>query len=429
MPHCGDGKVAGSEKCDDGNTVSGDGWSADCSTVESGWVWSGGSATLKDVCAYCTAGFYQNSLSNPTTWVTHCGDGIRTGSEKWDDGNTVNGDGWSSDCLTIESSWVWTGGSLTSKDTCTKWYSSSGYYQNNLLNPTEWVTHCGDGIRAGSEKWDDGNNISGDGWSSDCSSIDSGWAWSLNQTQAKDICTFCTSGLYQNNPSNPTLWVPHWGDSKVASIEAWDDGNTVNGDGCANNWETIENNWIWINGNTTHKSDCSEWDVGYEPNSDHSKWIIAEIDIEIQSYLVIILSIIGTSIVVNIAFVIIEWATFQSTFCNLNQIQLFILLILLNINFPTKITQYLSGMISYIYLKAIFYPPEYGNFDILLANSYLKSIMKYEQKNNNLKLLTFDDQCTFNNILGYFNIIVWFFIIHISWKITIKVLKKTAIIK
>ena len=64
-------------------------------------------------------GFYQNSLSNPTTWVTHCGDGIRTGSEKWDDGNTVNGDGWSSDCLTIESSWVWTGGSLTSKDTCT----------------------------------------------------------------------------------------------------------------------------------------------------------------------------------------------------------------------------------------------------------------------------------------------------------------------
>jgi cysteine-rich repeat protein len=35
---CGDSKRAGNETCDDGNTISGDGCSADCKTVEPGWT-------------------------------------------------------------------------------------------------------------------------------------------------------------------------------------------------------------------------------------------------------------------------------------------------------------------------------------------------------------------------------------------------------
>merc|ERR1711970_959523 len=35
---CGDQQISGSEACDDGNTLGGDGCSADCSTVEKGFV-------------------------------------------------------------------------------------------------------------------------------------------------------------------------------------------------------------------------------------------------------------------------------------------------------------------------------------------------------------------------------------------------------
>ena len=41
------------------------------------------------------------------------------------------------------------------------------YYQNNLLNPTVCVPHCGDGLRAGTEKCDDGNTANSDGCKSD----------------------------------------------------------------------------------------------------------------------------------------------------------------------------------------------------------------------------------------------------------------------
>ena len=64
---------------DDGNKINGDGWNTNC-TFEAGWTWSGGSATTKD------------------TWSEICGDGIRfhDNSTYCDDGNLINGDGWSS---------------------------------------------------------------------------------------------------------------------------------------------------------------------------------------------------------------------------------------------------------------------------------------------------------------------------------------------
>jgi len=61
---CGNGILEGSEQCDDGNTISGDGCSSTCQ-LES----------------------------------AVCGNGIVEGSEQCDDGNLVNGDGCSSQCL------------------------------------------------------------------------------------------------------------------------------------------------------------------------------------------------------------------------------------------------------------------------------------------------------------------------------------------
>ena len=69
---------------DDGNKISGDGWSSSWS-VETGFIWSGGSNVGKD------------------TWEI-CGDGIKSflTNNYCDDGNTLNNDGWSSICSTVK---------------------------------------------------------------------------------------------------------------------------------------------------------------------------------------------------------------------------------------------------------------------------------------------------------------------------------------
>ena len=72
---CGDGIIAGTETCDDGNVSGGDGCSAVC-VIELGWG--------------CTG--------EPSACNTVCGDNITAGSETCDDGNTVGGDGCEADC-------------------------------------------------------------------------------------------------------------------------------------------------------------------------------------------------------------------------------------------------------------------------------------------------------------------------------------------
>ena len=57
------------------------------------------------------------SISTADSWKEIWGDGIKLNTDKtyWDDGNTINYDGWSSSCL-IEDKYIWSGGSITSKD-------------------------------------------------------------------------------------------------------------------------------------------------------------------------------------------------------------------------------------------------------------------------------------------------------------------------
>ena len=163
----GDGIRVGSEKCDDGNLVNNDGCQADC-IISTGFVWAGGTIVVKDTCVYWTTGLYPNAAQ--TQWIPHWADSRRAGSEACDDGNLVDGDGCSSS-WTIESGYSCSGGSVTSKDTWAKW--DPGYIQD-ISNPSKWITVCGDGLRAGSEKWDDANTSSGDGCKGDWSSVESG---------------------------------------------------------------------------------------------------------------------------------------------------------------------------------------------------------------------------------------------------------------
>ena len=76
----------------------------------------------------CPSGYSTSTSAGYPQCITTCGDGYRVGSEAWDDSNTTPNDGCSATC-TVEPGYTWTGGSGTSKDTCSKpvYTCPSGY--------------------------------------------------------------------------------------------------------------------------------------------------------------------------------------------------------------------------------------------------------------------------------------------------------------
>ena len=240
---CGDGKVLGTEVCDDGNSTDNKGCKSDWSGSITGWYWSGGSSTTPDV------------------WNEQCGDGYVTIDEQCDDGNTSNGDGWSS-TWTLETGWTCLNSTPNSPSTC----------------KIVW----GDGLIKGSEVWDDGNSSDNKGWTSDCKGVIRGWYWSLgtfpasvwvthlmdgihvspeeswddgNSVNSGDGCT--NSGtvesdwIWYDDILQKSIWVKIWGDSKRDNPnETWDDGNIQNGDGWSSQW-LVENGWQWLGGSPT----------------------------------------------------------------------------------------------------------------------------------------------------------------------------------
>ena len=264
---CGDGKkyTSISTFWDDGDNTSGDGWSSTCS-IESGWIWEGGTQL------------------NPDTWTEICGDGRRfnTKTSYCDDGNITDDDGWNSSC-SVETGWSCTGGNKSTKDACSEIWGD-GIRFNSL------TTYC-----------DDGNKISGDGWSSSWL-IESGWNWAGGTSAAKDVCndicgdgkkytplvTFCDDGNklsgdgWSNdwniefgwnwaggNSLTKDIWTEIWGDGiRFNSFSTyWDDANKINGDGW-NSSCSVETGWKWTGGDSTTKDKWDEiWGDGIRFNS------------------------------------------------------------------------------------------------------------------------------------------------------------------
>ncbi len=165
-PGCGDGKLTEDEACDDGGRDGGDGCSANCLVVESGFICrvpgqpcepfakcgdgipsfpeqcdDGGLVPGDGCSATCKTEIGFKCEGRPSTCVpTLCGDGKIEGAELCDDSNALPFDGCSVDCQIEPSCTV--GGGCTST--------------------------CGDGIVLGSEGCDDGNSTDGDGCSADC---------------------------------------------------------------------------------------------------------------------------------------------------------------------------------------------------------------------------------------------------------------------
>ena len=224
---CGDGMLEAPEVCDDGNTMDGDGCSADC-------------------------------LSDET-----CGNGIvdaATG-EVCDDGNTMDGDGCSALCDSDETCGngvvdVATGeqcddGNTTDGDGC----------QGTCLLPV-----CGDGVldASNNEVCDDGNTMDGDGCSALCDSDETCGNGFLDVT----VGEACDDGnTVDGDGCQGNCALPACGDGILDPMEVCDDGNTNDGDGCSATCMSDEtcgngvmdavNGEVCDDGNTTDGDGCS----------------------------------------------------------------------------------------------------------------------------------------------------------------------------
>jgi RHS repeat-associated protein len=91
---CGDGILEGFEECDDGNTIDGDGCSAQCRQE-----YCGDGILQPALGEQCDDGNFINGDGCDWNCLREiCGDGVLEGNEECDDGNTIDGDGCSVTC-------------------------------------------------------------------------------------------------------------------------------------------------------------------------------------------------------------------------------------------------------------------------------------------------------------------------------------------
>jgi len=161
---CGNFVLEDGEECDDGNTVDGDGCSADCNSDET----CGNGQVDAPVGERCDDG---NTVDGDDCQadcsLPQCGDGIKDPGEVCDDGNDTNGDGCNRQC--------------TSDETCGTGVidvaAGEECDDDNLLpgdgcGPTCLIEACGNGVMDPGEVCDDDNNEAGDGCSPTCLSLE-----------------------------------------------------------------------------------------------------------------------------------------------------------------------------------------------------------------------------------------------------------------
>lgn len=260
VSQCGDGLRTPEETCDDNNTTPSDGCSADCMTIDAGYICTGGSISGADTCTECTDGLYPNTEKD--TCEPTCGDGLRAGSEVCDDGNTDDSDGCNMDCTSIEDTYICTGGTTSSADTCSTCPAGLG---PNLAKDT-CDAICGDGLRTGSEVCDDANTDSSDGCAADCTSIDATYICTGGSETTQDTCSTCDAGYEPNDAKDAC--VPICGDGLRVGTEVCDDQNTSDSDGCNATCDTIEATYICTGGSSSGKDTCTQCSAGTSPNAE-----------------------------------------------------------------------------------------------------------------------------------------------------------------
>jgi cysteine-rich repeat protein len=178
VSRCGNGHLDPDEVCDDGNNAGGDGCAPDCRSDETcgngvvdvarGEQCDDGNGTSGDGC-------------DDRCRVEFCGNGVVDASEVCDDGNLVAGDGCAPGCRSDERCGngitdVGPGeecdcgdGTVPLPAGCT---APNGYGPAGRCRPDCQVARCGNGVLDPGEVCDDGDNLSGDGCSGDCQSLE-----------------------------------------------------------------------------------------------------------------------------------------------------------------------------------------------------------------------------------------------------------------
>jgi cysteine-rich repeat protein len=213
---CGNLRVEGNETCDDGNLNPADGCSSGC-RVETGWACNSLTTTNGTVNLNTTRTV--DGITFGTVSVCQKpGNGIVEGVEECDDKNTVSLDGCNA-TMEIEEGFTCAAlGASEGPSTCQK---------------------CGNARVEGTEACDDGNLVNGEGCTSSCA-IQTDWTcssivwkelhgWKLQVDIADNV-------INENNIQYKTMSVCQSpGNSKTEGFEECDDGNLINGDGCAAN--------------------------------------------------------------------------------------------------------------------------------------------------------------------------------------------------
>jgi cysteine-rich repeat protein len=220
---CGDGVIGKGEVCDDGNTVDGDGCSADCKSdetcgngildVAAGELCDDGNTLGGDGCG-------EDCKSDES-----CGNGIvdKASGETCDDGNLISGDGCSKNCQSNETC----GNNIVDvNEQC-----DSGNQFTATCDPDCTFAMCGDGVKnaAAGEQCDDGNNIDTDGCAR-CKIAKCGDGFKHTGVEQ------CDDGNTNNNDAcTNNCTTARCGDGIVRTgVEQCDDANSNNHDGCLN---------------------------------------------------------------------------------------------------------------------------------------------------------------------------------------------------
>ncbi|MFC1642044.1 DUF4215 domain-containing protein [Myxococcota bacterium] len=251
-PACGDGELnQGSEVCDDGNTLPGDGCTGICRVEPNYECLTPGQPCESLLACRDPSGDCQSEPTGPA-----CGDGeLNQESEVCDDGNSFPGDGCTGICLV-----------------------EPNYRCPTPGQPCEFDFACGNGEKEPGEVCDDGNSVGDDGCSADCTEQSADFACP-REGEACLRVVFCGDGRvagtetceYRINEDGTTTPVegcdenchvvpgyvcprpsecvlqPRCGDGRVdlALGEACDagDGNNGTGMGCAADCSFVESGW------------------------------------------------------------------------------------------------------------------------------------------------------------------------------------------
>ncbi len=213
-PICGDNVVNGTDGCDDGNMVNGDGCDNNCKPSECG---NGQVDPATEECDDNNSVNGDGCDNNCKT--TACGNGVVTGTEVCDDGNAVNGDGCDNNCTNTGC-----GNTIvTAGETC----DDGGLVDGDGCDSNCTNTGCGNNVVTMGEACDDGNNVNGDGCDDNCTASGCG-------NGAVDPATEqCDDGnQVDDDGCDSTCKTTGCGSGVVTGTEACDDGNTAAGDGC-----------------------------------------------------------------------------------------------------------------------------------------------------------------------------------------------------